>query len=64
MKVIAAASVLALGLLSPGTHMWVAGTETSAEAEILLEVEAPDTEQAETGETESPAEETAAAAEG
>ena len=63
MKVIAAATVLSLGLMVPGTHMWVTGTETGAEEEVLLEVETPDTVAEESSETESAAEETAAATE-
>lgn len=54
-KVIAAASVLSLGLLAPGTAMWVTGAETGAEEDIFLEVEAPElqTEDVQAGESES-----------
>lgn len=43
-KVIAAASVLSLGLMAPGTAMWVTGAETGTEEEILLEVGAPESQ--------------------
>ena len=58
MKAIAAVTVLSLGLMVPGAHMWTAGTETGAEEEVLLEVEAPDTVAEESSEAESTAVET------